>query len=71
MTIECECGNFHGLTPTAMALLIKAYQEGDMQTVGPGGVRGLCMADAFTDERVNDIGKRYPGRAVVFTKGGV
>lgn len=71
MTIECVCGNWHALTPTALAVVIKAYQEGDMQTVATDGVQSVCMENAFSNDRIAETQKRYPGRAITFEKGGV
>lgn len=35
----CPCGNTHRLSPAAMAMVVTAFLKGEMQTVGPDGVR--------------------------------
>lgn len=60
--IECTCGLSHFLTPSAMAVIITAFINGSMQTVGSDGVVSTkCLLEAFEDE---DASRKYDGRHV-------
>lgn len=59
MKIQCACGNWHDLSPTALVLVIRAFIEGDLQTVSPGLIAPICIKEAFTESRVADIKNRY------------
>lgn len=63
MKIECACGKWHELSPTALVLVVRAFIEGDLQTVSPF-IDPLCLMDAFTPERVLDIRTRYKGNSI-------
>ena len=64
MKVECACGKWHELSPTALALVVRAFIEGDLQTVSPGLIDPLCLLDAFTPERVAEIRSKYKGNAL-------
>src|SRR5262245_558406 len=68
VTLECSCGDWHELTPTAMAVVILAFQNGDIQEVRKNGVQPICMAGAFSPENVNLIQTRYQGRTITFNR---
>lgn len=60
ITIRClGCGAEHALTPTAAALVICAFQDGELTTTSG---RILCLYNAFTPERVTDFSIRSEGR---------
>lgn len=65
MKIECPCGKYHDMTPTALMVVIQAFQEGDLQKIeGRKGIMALCMLQALTEERVTAMQFRYPGRRI-------
>lgn len=60
MTIETEpnvkgmtkvwcvsCEDFHRFTPSAMGIVLVAYQNGEAQAVTPTGVLPMCLADVY------------------------
>jgi hypothetical protein len=60
---------WHELTPTAMAIIIEAFQDGDLQhiyrpTGGGLSVENLCILEGLTDERLEKFRTRYPGNTV-------
>lgn len=67
MEIPCSSGHWHDLTPTAMAVVIQAFQDGDMQTIGKGGnLTPLCLLDAFSDkERVKNAMRQHKNSTIV------
>ena len=64
MKIACINGHWHDVSPTGLALVIKAFQEGDLQTVGTDGVNNECLLKAFTEDRVKDFNRRYRGHVI-------
>jgi hypothetical protein len=61
--VECGCGAWHDLTPTAMIVVINAFQEGELQVVkGKDGIVSSCLFAAFTPDRIQRIEACYPGR---------
>lgn len=60
--IACPCGNLHELSPTAMAVVIRAFIEGELHIVGSGGqLKPKCIAEAFQLPRLM---KEYDGRYI-------
>ena len=70
MKVRCECGGFHEISTTALALIISAFRDGDLQRIGPNGIEPLCFEVAFTDARIARFVKQYPGTIVRFSKAG-
>lgn len=70
MKIECVCGEWHDLSPTAMVVALRAYMEGDMQTV-KRTVNPVCILQAFTKDRVADVATKYKGNAITFRTVGI
>lgn len=63
MKVECGCNEYHDLTPTAMIVVITAFQEGELQVVkGKSGIVSSCLFAAFTPERIRRVEACYPGR---------
>lgn len=75
--VKIYCANsneWHDLSPTAMAIIIEAFQEGDLQRVNTiPGVTGRmatitvtpsCLLEALSDERLEKFRTRYPGNIV-------
>lgn len=53
MKVKCDgCGSWHTVSPTAMSVIIYAYQRGELQQVTGKGVVSLCMGDALTPDAV-------------------
>lgn len=53
MKVKCDgCGSWHTVSPTAMSVIIYAFQHGDLQQVTRTGVVSLCLGDALTPESV-------------------
>lgn len=49
MRVKCAgCGSFHVVSPTAMVIIIAAFQEGELQQMTGKGVEPLCLGDALT-----------------------
>lgn len=71
MKVKCICGDWHEASPTALALIVSAYQDGDMQTIGKGGIRSLCIAEAFQDWRIRIFETRYQGNKISLVAKGV
>lgn len=64
MKVKCDgCGSFHTVSPTAMAVIIRAFQRGDLQRVTTQGVDTLCLGDAFDDETMGRL--RMDAKTVV------
>jgi hypothetical protein len=61
MKIECTCGQWHAMTPTALVAVVLAFQDGDLQRV-KRGVEPLCILGALTPDRIERMQFRYPGR---------
>ena len=70
MRVRCTCGDFHDVSITALALIVDAFQQGDMQIIGKGGITPVCLEGAFTNERIARFVNRYPGNVVKFSKMG-
>lgn len=70
MRVRCVCGDWHDLSTTALALVISAYQSGDMQRINKNGVESVCLSTAFTNARIAQFSARYPGNAIKYTKMG-
>lgn len=70
MRVRCVCGDFHEVSPTGLALVIAAFQSGDMQTIGHEGVQSVCLQTAFTNERIMQFTRMYPGKMIQFKKMG-
>lgn len=64
MVVGCVCGEFHELTQADMVLVITAYQDGVIATVGgkPTQILPQCMLTAFTTESLVEIARKYPKR---------
>lgn len=66
MRVRCGgCGGWHALSPTAMAVVIRAFQDGDLQEVTKDGVVPLCLHDAFTEDTMTEWSKRLDRKTVV------
>lgn len=51
MKVKCEgCGKHHAVSPTAMAIIIQAFQRGDLQRMTGEGVAQLCLGGAFSPD---------------------
>ena len=70
MRIRCTCGNWHDLSITALALVVAAFQDGDVQTIGHEGIQPKCLEAAFANDRVARFTTLYPGNAIKFSKMG-
>lgn len=64
MKIQCACGSWHELSPTALVLVVRAFIDGDLQTVSPGLIAPICIKEAFTKARVADIQDKYKGNSI-------
>lgn len=68
MKIQCTCGNWHELSPTALVVVIRAFIDGDLQTVsGALGIAPICITEAFTPTRVAAIKDTYKGNSIRVT----
>lgn len=66
MKVKCSgCGSWHTVSPTAMAIIIEAFQLGDLQTVGKQGVESLCLGDALTPDTLDRWRNRLESKSVV------
>lgn len=66
MKIMCEgCGGFHDISPTGMAVIITALQEGDLQRVTGNGVTPLCLGAIFTPETMQKWRRRIDSKTVI------
>lgn len=55
-SVECVCGHTHRLTPTAMVLVIEAYQDGRGQTMpAPYEPRARCILEIVGEAPINGI----------------
>lgn len=68
MKIACIEGHWHEVTPTALAIILAAYLDGDLQTVSKDGVTSLCFATAFDRERVAAFQQKWPGHVISFDR---
>lgn len=63
--VRCSCGQVHRLTPSAMAVVIEAFQSGELHTVMRVGehtlVAPVCVLNALSTMDVEDVTKRYKG----------
>ena len=57
--VNCRlCGTDHSFTPTALAALVIAFQDGDAQRVtGIGSVESLCLVNVL-QERIGETDPR-------------
>lgn len=66
MKVRCDgCGGFHDVSPTAMAVIITAMQEGDLQRVTGKGVVPLCLGDIFTPDTLAKWRHRLESKTVI------
>lgn len=66
MHLECQCGKWHYASETALVLIILAYQDGELHRMTRDGLTPLCMGEAFTAVRINQIRARYKSNAINF-----
>lgn len=67
MQVECVCGRWHNVSPTGLALVLHAYANGDLQTVGKQNiVANECIGKAFDDDRVKEFQRRYVKNDITF-----
>lgn len=65
--IKCDgCGRFHEASPTAMVIIIDAYQRGDLQRMTAKGVIPLCIGDALQAEAIAQKTRRDSKVVVAF-----
>lgn len=69
MKVRCVAdGQWHDLSPTALAAVVEGFQEGDLQSVKVTGglltVTSRCILEALTEERLEKFRTRYPGHKV-------
>lgn len=65
MRVECVCGRWHDITPTGLALIVYAFQRGDLHRQTRVGPTSICIAEAFKDKAlVEKFVRRYPGNRV-------
>ena len=65
MMVQCpKGGEWHDCSPTALAVIVGAFTDGDMQVVTPKGVRFRCLLEALTDERIERYRQKYPGNTI-------
>lgn len=56
------CGQDHHLSPSALALVIEAFQSGDLQTLGEDmTVRSLCILTALANLDPVIATRKYKG----------
>lgn len=69
MIVECGCGNWHDMTPTAMVVVIQAFRDGELHRVSgkPTQVKARCLLQAFTEDNVRRIAAQYPKRTIEVT----
>ena len=66
MRIRCD-DHWHDISPTGLAVIIRAFQEGDLTIVnGDHTMQPHCVRFAFTPDRVRDFKQRYKGNAIIF-----
>ena len=67
MKIECK-NHWHDVSPTGVALIVQAFQDGDLQQVTHTNhgltIEWICLVEAFRSERVNDFLSRYHGHTI-------
>lgn len=67
MKLKCEgCGGFHVVSPTAMLIIIDAFQLGELQRVTGQGIVSLCVGNALTPETVTKARKKDSNTVVAF-----
>lgn len=65
MLISCTCPkNWHEVSPTGLAIIVRAFQDGDLFHVEHGGLTAMCIAQAFTPERVHEFVRKYKGNII-------
>lgn len=52
------------MSPTTLALVVSAYADGDLQTIGKKGVEPLCILVALTPERIEEFKRKYQGNSL-------
>lgn len=66
MKVKCEgCSGFHDVSPTGMAVIISAFQDGDLQEVTGDGVKALCLSDAFTPDAMKKWRAKMSTKTIV------
>lgn len=66
MLVKCDgCEHFHTISPTAMAVIIRAFQDGDLQTVTKSGIEPKCLRDSFSEDRLSAIRKARGPKSVI------
>lgn len=70
MKVRCLAGpHWHEVTPTGMAAIIDAFQQGDLSRVSKGGaIEPLCIMEAFTVERIDRFERMYRSNATPMYK---
>lgn len=66
MKIQCKCGQWHDISPTGLAIVVAAFQDGDLTHVHPGTeVATDCILRAFDDSaRLAKFHKAYKGNII-------
>lgn len=65
MKVKCVCGNWHDISPTGLAIVIAAFQDGDLIHVNTTSTHTECLVNAFRDTtRVREFKRRYKGNVV-------
>lgn len=63
--MRIKCGDhWHQVSPTGMAIIIRAYQDGDLTSTRTHSTR--CVRFAFTTERVAEFMRLYKGNNILF-----
>lgn len=66
MKVKCDaCGRFHEVSPTGMAVIISAFQDGDLQRVTGKGVEPTCLGDVFTPETLRRWRRKMDTKTVI------
>lgn len=69
MKIECTCGKWHEISATGLAIIIAAFQSGELTRVHGSqalvSLEPVCITTAFTDtERIASFHQRYKGNII-------
>lgn len=69
MKVRCAFDDqWHNLSPTALAIVVEAFQEGELQRIHkPFTISTVCILEALTEERLEAFGRRYPGHTITAT----
>ena len=66
MKVKCDgCGSFHSVSPTAMAVIIYAFQDGDLQKVTAKGVESVCLGAVFTPDTLARWRRKIDAKTVI------